>query len=444
MKDLHPWMQVFFSCRIDTVTGMWYDFLRNKRDKGSGGMKVLWGTNLNPIKDGDRFDGEAFVAAETDTTLLRTLDDAVEQEEKIIMDAELPWWLSLLKWLGGMAFLFCCLVVLKANAALADCYHYAPGIFWAAGIGGPVWLVLWLVEKHRQRSLSTSKERAAIRQRAKKALKACYDALDVPEDAVEVDVLAMHYRLRDGEVKPVKSGGEFSNTPVYMWRKEAALCIADASVRMEIPLSCVTGLASRRGTVRLDDWNKRRSWRQYKAQGVYAGKQGIFVKSYCILSMQYMGETYQLWLPGHEKEIIEELTGCQAVEQQLSRADHKRNESIARREREKPKSRWHLPENFLEYFMPDSDDDFKEEHPRLYPLLVILGCVAFIAPLLTYCFWIGEANLWALLGAFGAFIVGIGLFNIVGAILHQYLGHIVTLGCFLLGGVMIWVSLLLI
>ena len=92
----------------------------------------------------------------------------------------------------------------------------------------------------------------------------------------------------------------------------------------------------------------------------------------------------------------------------------------------------------------ESDDDFKKEHSQLYPLLVILGCVAFIAPLLVYCFWIGEANLWVILGAFGAFIVGIGLFNIVGAILRQYLGHIVTLGCFLLGGVMIWVSLLLI
>lgn len=406
-------------------------------------MKVLWGTSLDPIRDGDRFDGEVFAAAETDDTLLRALDDAVEQEEKIIMDAELPGWLSFLKWLGEIVFFIMVGGFAKSGASLENIYN-PPGMFWAAVIGGLVWLVLWLVEKHRKRSLSTSKERSAIRQRTKKALQACHDALDVPENAAGVDVLAMHYRQRDGEIKPVKSGGEFSNTPVYMWRKGDALCIADASVRMEIPLSCMTGLASRRGTVRLDDWNKRRSWRQYKAQGVYAGKQGIFVKSYCILSMQYRGEPYQLWLPGHEKDIIEKLTGCQAVEQRLSRTDHKRNESIARREKEKPKSRWHLPENFLEYFMPASDDDFKEEHPRLYPLLVILGCVAFIAPLLVYCLWIGEANLWALLGVAGAFIMGIGMFNIVAAILHQYLGHVVTVGCFLLGGVMIGVSLLLI
>ena len=408
-------------------------------------MKVLWGTSLDPIRDGDRFDGEVFAAAETDDTLLRALDDAVEQEEKIIMDAELPGWLSFLKWLGEIVFFIMVGGFAKSGASLENIYN-PPGMFWAAVIGGLVWLVLWLVEKHRKRSLSTSKERSAIRQRTKKALQACHDALDVPENAAGVDVLAMHYRQRDGEIKPVKSGGEFSNTPVYMWRKGDALCIADASVRMEIPLSCMTGLASRRGTVRLDDWNKRRSWRQYKAQGVYAGKQGIFVKSYCILSMQYRGETYQLWLPGHEKDIIEKLTGCQAVEQRLSRADHKRNESIARREEEKPKSRWRLPENFLDYFMPDSDDDFKAEHPRLYALSIVLLLVALMAPPTLYVIFVlnNGATAWGLLGLGGSVIVSIGLCNIVALIVHQYLGHVVTIGCFLLGGVMIGVSLLLI
>lgn len=408
-------------------------------------MKVLWGTSLDPIRDGDRFDGEVFAAAETDDALLRALDDAVEQEEKIIMDAELPGWLSFLKWLGEIVFFIMVGGFAKSGASLENIYN-PPGMFWAAVIGGLVWLVLWLVEKHRKRSLSTSKERSAIRQRTKKALQACHDALDVPENAAEVDVLAMHYRQRDGEIKPVKSGGEFSNTPVYMWRKGDALCIADASVRMEIPLSCMTGLASRRGTVRLDDWNKRRSWRQYKAQGVYAGKQGIFVKSYCILSMQYRGETYQLWLPGHEKDIIEKLTGCQAVEQRLSRADHKRNESIARREKEKPKSRWHLPEDYLDYFMPDSDDDFKAEHPRLYALSIVLLLVALMAPPTLYVIFVlnNGATAWGLLGLGGSVIVSIGLCNIVALIVHQYLGHVVTIGCFLLGGVMIGVSLLLI
>lgn len=156
-------------------------------------MKVLWGTSLDPIRDGDRFDGEVFAAAETDDALLRTLDDAVEQEEKIIMDAELPGWLSFLKWLGEIVFFIMVGGFAKSGASLENIYN-PPGMFWAAVIGGLVWLVLWLVEKHRKRSLSTSKERSAIRPRTKKALQACHDALDVPENAAEVDVLAMHYR----------------------------------------------------------------------------------------------------------------------------------------------------------------------------------------------------------------------------------------------------------
>ena len=38
-----------------------------------------------------------------------------------------------------------------------------------------------------------------------------------------------------------------------------------------------------------------------------------------------------------------------------------------------------------------------------------------------------------MLGYIGSFIVGIGLFNIVAAWIHQYLGHLLTVLC-LLGG----------
>ena len=96
--------------------------------------------------------------------------------------------------------------------------------------------------------------------------------------------------------------------------------------------------------------------------------------------------------------------------------------------------------------MPDSDEEFKQEHPWLYPLLVVLGLVTFLGPLALYCILVGKTadSWWAILGGAGSLIVGIGLFNIVAIAVRQYLGHIVTIGCFLLGGVMIGVSLLLI
>ena len=44
----------------------------------------------------------------------------------------------------------------------------------------------------------------------------------------------------------------------------------------------------------------------------------------------------------------------------------------------------------------------------------------------------------------GGFIVGIGLFNFVAIILHQYLGHLVSILSFLIGGVLMAVSVPLI
>lgn len=408
-------------------------------------MKVLWGTSLDPIRDGDRFDGEVFAAAETDAVLLQRLEKAQEQEEKIITDAELPLGWYILRELGGLLFLIVLSGILRANATLAQGYRNAPGLYWAGGIGGVLWLVLWLTEKCRQRRRGTKEQRVAIRQRVKSIRRSCYEALDVPENAAELDVLAIDYRRDGGGVRPVFRGA-VDNIPVRMWRRDSTLCMADVSARMEVPLGCMTGLAFYRYTVRLSGWNKRRSWRQYKQQGTFATKYGVSVKGCCVLSVQREGEMYQIWLPGYEKSAAENLTGLQAEEAALPCAEKKRKERPAREKKERPKSRWRIPEGALDYFLPDSDEEFKQEHPWLYPLLVVLGLVAFLGPLALYCILVGKTadSWWAILGGAGSLIVGIGLFNIVAIAVRQYLGHIVTIGCFLLGGVMIGVSLLLI
>mgnify|MGYP006992116207 FL=1 len=64
---------------------------------------------------------------------------------------------------------------------------------------------------------------------------------------------------------------------------------------------------------------------------------------------------------------------------------------------------------------------------------------------LTYTLAINPApNEWTLiLGQAGTFIIGIGLFNIVAAWIHQYLGHFLTFICIFGGGVLTALSLFL-
>ena len=50
---------------------------------------------------------------------------------------------------------------------------------------------------------------------------------------------------------------------------------------------------------------------------------------------------------------------------------------------------------------------------------------------------------WMMFGWVGAFIFGIGLFNYVAIIIKQYLGHLVSVLSFVIGGIMVAVSLLM-
>ena len=92
-----------------------------------------------------------------------------------------------------------------------------------------------------------------------------------------------------------------------------------------------------------------------------------------------------------------------------------------------------------------SDADFKRAHPVGYGFLVALGITALLTPFLAYALYTGialsAASGWLILGWVGAFIIGIGLFNFVAIIIKQYLGHLVSILSFLIGGILVAVSL---
>ena len=117
--------------------------------------------------------------------------------------------------------------------------------------------------------------------------------------------------------------------------------------------------------------------------------------------------------------------------------------------KESPQSKWiHQwwpPKGSAAFFSMGSDADFKRAHPIGYGFLVVLGITALLTPFLAYALYteiaLSAASGWLILGWVGAFIIGIGLFNFVALIIKQYLGHWVSILCFLIGGILVAVSL---
>ncbi len=116
---------------------------------------------------------------------------------------------------------------------------------------------------------------------------------------------------------------------------------------------------------------------------------------------------------------------------------------MGKKNNRKKKKQWTPPKGASAYFSPSSDDEFKEKHPIGYKFLVALGMVALLLPVFLYVVIVGllaDDSPWILLGWVGAFIIGIGLFNFVAIIIKQYLGHWVSIISFILGSLLIWIS----
>ena len=108
---------------------------------------------------------------------------------------------------------------------------------------------------------------------------------------------------------------------------------------------------------------------------------------------------------------------------------------------------WFPPKGSAAYFHMESDADFQRRHPVGYVFAVLLGIFALLLPMFVYVLLLlpidTPPSFGIFLGMAGGFIFGIGLFNFVAIILHQYLGHLVSILCFLIGGALMAVSLLL-
>ena len=106
---------------------------------------------------------------------------------------------------------------------------------------------------------------------------------------------------------------------------------------------------------------------------------------------------------------------------------------------------WFPPKGAKSFFYHESDINFKTKHPVGYVFLVLLGIAVMLLPQVLYLVYVlqkyPKPAAWIVLGYCGSLVIGIGLFNLVAVIIKQYLGHLVTILSFLIGAVMIAVSL---
>lgn len=401
------------------------------------------------------------------TKLPQTHQDGLNAAEKALEQAQRrhrrPVWLEIVRHICLGLGLIIALGVAKGlrNVTPAQAYRNAPGLIWAGAalllVGGVLSLSLYIRERRSRRSESTR----AARKRYNAAVRSAEACLGVPSDSAYIEILRFSYS-REASGIHIRKAALCAQAKCF--RAGGALRISDGETIYSLPLSELTGITVLEHGIPLLGWNQRSrpNGRHYRLAGVMPiGRMGVGLRFCCALELTHEGERFALLFPAYELPAVQALTKLPAPKLPAvtfsEKHKKKRKETRKRTPIKMPPSDgkvhplfyWHFPSGdaVLFWSSPVSDIEFRIAHPKLYGLLVTIGILVLILPTTLFTVITGllrpVVNAWILLGVLGGFIMGIGLFNVVSAWLHQYLGHIVTLVCIGTGAVLMAVSALL-
>lgn len=417
-------------------------------------MKYLFGSNCADNEEQELREQRRFLKAELPESMAEELNQRDEELIEAQKKAELPKLLKILEWVFLVPGCLCGAGVLRASVSPAEGYHNAPWAYWIAGIGLAVGGVLALPDKLLRRRSDKNEAVRAARKTKGEAERNADNWLKIPDGAKKTDVLIFAYKEKDGRMKV---RGPALNGEMRIYRSEDELCVTDGTEVFAIPINSVTGLRLVPGGLAFLGWNKgdRPDREKYQKAGLTLQRgEPSGLKFCCALEWIDSGETWQLLFPAYELSKFEKLIGKHGPslpEVKLKPAKGSVEELMRRYDgKVHPRFYWTVPrdENVGYWFSPMSDEAFKADHPKLYILLVCIGIFLLVPPMFGLLFAVitmkPDLNSpWILLGIAGAFVVGIGLFNVVGAWLEQYLGHWVTIAYLVLGGAMMAASWLL-
>lgn len=391
-----------------------------------------------------------FCTAEAPQSMAEDLKRAKDTLEKTVSSA-LPRALLIIKTISMAVALILVSGIVRALAkvTLVQAYHNAPAFFWIGGVAALIWFGSVIYERTQVKRLDGDGQLGSELESRAESVRSY---LNIPEDTDEIDVLSFRFKQDESGLRFC---GKAANGPVELYRNGEELCLFDGLRIYSLPLEGASLHILKLG-VPVDGatWNKDEGpdAKKYRKYGVtlYQTMQ-LGLSFCCALDIVQGGESYRLLFPAYELDTMQRLTGLPAPKLPKSGKD----KTLAETERAgdfswssepvRPRYYWRLPKNEIkeneikEYVSLSSDEEFKTAHPVAYGILIAIGLIVLFAPGLIFAITAGRAigganNGWIVLGFFGGFIAGVGLFNLVAAWLHQYLGHVFTLVCLLVGG----------
>ena len=286
-------------------------------------MKPFYGIDRTENKKNTFREGDCFIAASTSRAVSSAMERAAEGAAVQLRRSKLPFPLGGIRTVCGWAAALLLFSIIRAlrSVTLLEGYENAPFLFWLTGICGAVWLVLTVIGAVIRKNVQATEDFTVAVKRMEDQVDAAFRELGVPQNAKDVDVIAISHRWKNGKLKPVAYGLETSERttePFKVFLREDRLCFATPEHRYEFDRAELQVLRSVKKHIYSKGWNKEEDYDEgfYKPYKLTVDNYGrIHMRSYGLLELEHEGIRWAIWLPPYELNYISALTGLKIVEE---------------------------------------------------------------------------------------------------------------------------------
>lgn len=255
-----------------------------------------------------------------DTFLIRQIDAQKQTEwenfaqnyAQLEQNMELPLPAKILQFICTMGLAITGTGILSSDNQ-AESYRRIPWIYWLCGVFLVCCIVLYIWRKTREKHAVGSPEHDTLNTQAETLLQQTRQALGIPDDALELDVLAEKFIRKDGKPKHKSLDGfnDYQNLDLYVYVQNGTLYLADVECVWAIPCTSLRSMERIKQRCSFPKWNKQEppDSKTYKRFKITTNQFGtLFAHCYRVEIADAKGDFYLL-IPDYDAESFTALTG---------------------------------------------------------------------------------------------------------------------------------------
>ena len=276
-------------------------------------MRNIFGIDVTENKENTAFDGELFVTRRLSADRQSRLDSVMNDNENYEKKAGLPLILQIIDIICWFLGITITLGIISTDGGIKTAAKNAPSLIYICAIAWITVIFLAIGKRKRVKEVGESSEFEHHIHDMEEIVNESMAELEIPENSRSIDVIAVKYKIKNGEMKAVNFNPMFKhlNCNMFIFTKCNTLCLADLSSVYEIPISSLKEIKPCSKKAMFPQWNKDEKYNSpaYKPYKVVMNSQGMYFASCFKVVISDVSGDFELIIPNYDQPVFSEITG---------------------------------------------------------------------------------------------------------------------------------------